>query len=453
MILNNYPPQIKYIVGNEAAERYSYYGMKSILVVFMTQKLLLSNSEAVSTYHLFSAACYLLPLLGAFISDRFLGKYKTIILLSIVYCLGHLVLAMDESQNGLYLGLALIALGAGGIKPCVSAHVGDQFKPSEKDKMALVYNLFYWMINFGSFFATIITPWTFVKYGSKVAFGIPGILMFIATVVFWMGRKKYVHVPPTGKNPTGFFHILLSSIKSGLTGKGFFHGPELEFSKEKVEGYRSILKILVIYVWISVFWSLFDQTGSTWILQAQKMDLNFMGITWNEAQIQSLNPIMVLVLIPIFANFVYPFFRKLGVNVTPLRKMTVGMFLAAVSFGLVAFFQSLIESGQNLNVSLQFWSYLLLTMSEVLVSITGLEFSYTQAPREMKSTIMSFWLLTVFIGNLLAARMAHVSFFETASTMYFVFYTVLALVVAVIFGVFTRFYKMQNYMESESLRS
>lgn len=447
MILKNYPPQIKYIVGNEAAERYSFYGMKSILVIFMTNQLLVEKSEAVSTYHLFTAACYLLPLLGAFISDRFLGKYKTIVLLSIVYCMGHFVLAVDESIRGLYLGLALISLGAGGIKPCVSAHVGDQFKPSEQDKMEKVYNLFYWMINFGSFFATIITPWTFEHYGSKVAFGIPGILMFIATVVFWMGRKKYVHVPPTGKNPHGFFAILLSSLKSGFTGKGFFHGPEKYFPSDKVEGYRSVLKILVIYVWISIFWSLFDQTGSTWTLQAQKMNLDFLGVTWNEAQIQALNPILVLVLIPIFANYVYPAIEKLGIRVTPVRKMTAGMFLVAVSFATVAFFQGLIESGYKLNVGFQFWSYLLLTIAEVLVSITGLEFAYTQAPREMKSTIMSFWLVTVFLGNIFAAEMARLNFFETASTQYFIFYTVLAAVVAVIFAFLVRGYKMKNYME------
>src|SRR5665647_3838305 len=125
---NKFPPGIGYIVGNEACERYSYYGMKSILVVFMIQVLLFQEAEATSTYHLFSAACYLFPVLGAFISDRLLGKYRTILYLSLVYCAGHAVLALFESKNGLYAGLCLIALGSGGIKPCVSAHVGDQFK-------------------------------------------------------------------------------------------------------------------------------------------------------------------------------------------------------------------------------------------------------------------------------------------------------------------------------------
>ncbi|MCB0368913.1 MAG: MFS transporter, partial [Bdellovibrionales bacterium] len=214
MAFNKYPPQIKYIVGNEAAERFSFYGMKSILIVFMTKQLLIEDSSAVSFYHSFTAACYLLPLLGAFISDRFLGKYKTIMGLSLVYCLGHLILALFESKMGLLGGLTLIAIGSGGIKPCVSAHVGDQFQADQKHLMENIFNIFYWMVNFGAFFATILTPWTYSHFGSKIAFGIPGILMFIATLVFWLGRKLYVIVPPSGKNPNSFIKVVWSGIKN-----------------------------------------------------------------------------------------------------------------------------------------------------------------------------------------------------------------------------------------------
>src|SRR4051812_41120319 len=115
-----FPPQIKFIVGNEACERFSYYGMRSILVVFMINHLRMSQEDAKAVYHLFAGACFLLPLLGAYISDRYLGKYKTILYLSLVYCLGHLCLASGENQLALYSGLGLIALGSGGIKPCVS---------------------------------------------------------------------------------------------------------------------------------------------------------------------------------------------------------------------------------------------------------------------------------------------------------------------------------------------
>lgn len=125
------PTGIPYIVGNEAAERFSYYGMRGILVVFMTRYLLdshggpapMSDAEARSYYHLFSSAVYFFPLVGALVSDLWLGKYRTILFLSMVYCLGHLALALDDTRLGLSVGLALIAIGSGGIKPCVSAHV------------------------------------------------------------------------------------------------------------------------------------------------------------------------------------------------------------------------------------------------------------------------------------------------------------------------------------------
>lgn len=129
-----------------------------------------------------------------------------------VYCLGHLVLSLFENKSGLYWGLALIALGSGGIKPCVSAHVGDQFKSHQKTMLEKVFSLFYWMFNFGSVFSALLTPWTLKHYGPSIAFGVPGVLMAVATVIFWMGKNHYVHVPPSGVNPHGFFKIVWSGL-------------------------------------------------------------------------------------------------------------------------------------------------------------------------------------------------------------------------------------------------
>jgi len=441
-----FPPQIGYIVGNEAAERYSYYGMRSILVIFMTKNLLMKEASAVSAYHYFAAACYLLPLLGAFLSDRFLGKYRTIMWLSLVYCAGHAVLALNESEVGMYWGLGLIALGAGGIKPCASAHVGDQFKATEKEKLEKVFGLFYWMINFGSFFATLITPWTFAKYGPQVAFGIPGVLMFVATIVFWMGRKKYVHVPPTGANPHSFLRV----IWSGLTGNGasFWDKAKANHGAEVIEGVRAVFGVMVLFIWISVFWSLYDQGGSTWVLQAQKMNLNFLGIEWNEAQVQALNPILILLMVPLFSGWIYPTLEKWGVRVTPVRKMAWGMFIAALGFATVAVVQMAIDRGQAVSIGWQFIPYVVTAASEMLVSITGLEFAYTQAPRAMKSTVMSFFLLTVFVGNMFTAWISKIDLYPTASTGYFWFFTGLMAATAVVFLFFAKRYKMQNFMES-----
>jgi POT family proton-dependent oligopeptide transporter len=450
---NKFPPGISYIVGNEACERYSYYGMKSILVIFMIQVLLFQEAQATSTYHLFSAACYLLPVAGAFIADRILGKYRTILYLSLVYCLGHAVLSIWETEMGLYAGLGLIAVGSGGIKPCVSAHVGDQFKANQQHLLKKVYEIFYFMINFGSFFSTLITPWTLKAYGPSVAFGIPGVLMFIATFIFWMGRNKFVHVPPTKSDGHGFMNVIMSAFKNQKNrkaGQTFMDAAVHDgHTQDHVDGAKAVLDIAKLFSAISVFWALFDQHGSSWVIQASKMNLVFMGIKFEASQISAWNPIMVMGLIPLFSMGIYPFFDKMGLKTTPIRRITCGMFVAAGAFAIIAMIQMAMDGGSDMNVMWQFWPYLVLTMAEVMVSITGLEFAYTQSPRAMKSTVMSLWLLTVFFGNLITAYVAAAgeSMFPVASAGYFWFFAGLMAVFAVVFWFMGKQYKMKNYME------
>jgi hypothetical protein len=205
------PRQISYIIGNEGCERFSFYGMRNILTVFLVSSLLLHLPEgeragaAKDVFHTFVIGVYFFPLLGGWLADRFFGKYNTIFWLSLIYCLGHLCLALFESSRaGFYTGLGLIALGAGGIKPCVASFVGDQFDSTNKHRAKVVFDAFYWIINFGSFFASLLMPMFLKQLGASIAFGIPGVLMFISTVVLWLGRKHYVLVPPAPPDPHSF---------------------------------------------------------------------------------------------------------------------------------------------------------------------------------------------------------------------------------------------------------
>jgi POT family proton-dependent oligopeptide transporter len=278
------PPGIPFIVGNEAAERFSFYGMRSILVIYMTQYLLnrsgrvdpMSPADAKAWYHLFVAAVYFFPFFGAILADAFLGKYRTILILSIVYCFGHLALAIDSTRTGLLVGLTLIAIGSGGIKPCVSANVGDQFGMANKNLIQRVFTWFYFSVNFGSFFSTLLIPYLLEHVGPHIAFGTPGILMFIATVIFWLGRYRYSHIPPAG---TRF-------IKEAL-------GPE---------GRTVLLRLILIFIFIAVFWSLYDQTASAWVLQAKNLDLHLFGYELLPSQIQAANPLLILIYIPLFPS-------------------------------------------------------------------------------------------------------------------------------------------------------
>ena len=382
------PKGIPYIIGNEAAERYSFYGMKAILVIFMTKYLMdsdgarapMSETEATTWFHLFNSAVYFTPLLGAIVADAFFGKYKTIISLSIVYCLGHLALALDETRLGLAVGLTLIAIGAGGIKPCVSAHVGDQFGKSNGHLLTKIFGWFYFSINLGAFASQIMTPVLLDRFGPHIAFGVPGGLMLLATIVFWMGRREFVHIPAGG----------------------------IDFLRETFskEGLKIIGRLCIIYLFVAVFWSLFDQSGSKWVLQADRMDRNWLGIEWLPSQINAINPIMIMVFIPIFAWLIYPGLNKVF-PLTPLRKMGIGFFVAVPSFLIPAWIEMQINAGHLPNIIWQLLAYVFLTAAEVFISITALEFSYTQAPKKMKSLILGFFLISVSMGNLFTAGVNH----------------------------------------------
>lgn len=383
------PPGVPHIIGNEAAERFSFYGMKGILAVFMAQYLHLMNdtpgeamSEAVasSNYHAFNFWVYFTPFVGAILADLFLGKYRTIIYLSVVYVMGHAALACmgmtGDARWWLFGGLALIALGSGGIKPCVSAHVGDQFGASNAHLLPKIFNWFYFSINVGAMVSILLTPWLLQWYGPHWAFGVPGVLMALATLIFWMGRKRFVHIPAQREKT-------LAELASP-------------------EGRKSVLSVIPLFLFVAMFWALFDQTGSTWIFQAQDMERNFLGREWLPSQIQSLNSLFVLTFIPLFTYGLYPAISKVW-PLTPLRKIGIGLFLMTVAFSTVAMVQSWIDGGARPNIGWQVFSYALLTASEVMVSIVALEFAYTQAPKTLKSIVMSLFLAAVALGNLFTA--------------------------------------------------
>ena len=378
------PPGIPYIIGNEAAERFNFYGMRAILVVFMTQYLVnragvkdpMSENEANQWYHWFVASNYFFPMLGAILADAFWGKYRTIFWVSLVYCAGSVVLALDHTRLGLGVGLGLIALGAGGIKPCVSSNVGDQFCADNKQLIERAFGWFYFSVNFGSFFSILLIPWLLQNHGPRLAFGVPAGLMLLAAFVFWLGRYKFAHIPPTGKT------FLRDTFNR--------------------EGLAAMGRLVGLFVFVAIFWSLWDQSGGEWVLQAQKMDLQFAGITWIASQIQALNAIMILAFIPLFQYLIYPAIDKVF-PLTPLRKIGLGLIVAGLSFFVSAWIETRIAAGLRPNIGWQIPAYALLSAAEVMVSITALEFSYTQAPKHMKSIVMALYLLSVSAGNAFTA--------------------------------------------------
>ena len=469
------PRQIPYIIGNEACERFSFYGMRNILVPFLISSILLGylpqgpdrEGAAKDIFHTFVIGVYFFPLLGGWLSDRYFGKYNTVLWFSLIYCAGHACLAMfEDNARGFYSGLFLIALGSGGIKPLVVSFCGDQFDQSNKDRAKLVFDAFYWIINFGSFFASLFAPLLLRNYGPAVAFGVPGVLMAIATLVFWLGRHKYVNVPPSKSDPHSFLNVVRTALRERRPGQGnagttiawagisvavamlalwalkavgapaaFWPesfgfvitaclalgvliafggwGASLQLDRARgvhpdiaVDGVRGVLRILIVFALVTPFWSLFDQKASTWIIQGNAMMVPHDQWWWpswlvkEAAQMQALNPLLVMLLIPFNNLVLYPALRRMGMQVTALKRMGWGIAISGVSWIVAGLLQLWIDGGAQVSLAWQSLPYLLLTLGEVLVSATALEFAYSQAPHAMKGVIMAFWYLTSTFGSL-----------------------------------------------------
>lgn len=424
------PPGIPHIIGNEAAERFSFYGMKGILTVFMTTYLMnssgvkdtMTEEQATSWYHLFVSAVYITPLLGAILADWLWGKYQTIIVLSVVYCLGHLALALDETRMGLMVGLGLIALGSGGIKGCVSAHVGDQFGATNAGLLPKIYSWFYFAINLGSFAAFLVIPPLLKSHGPHWAFGIPGVLMAIATWVFWRGRHEYAHIPPRG---------------NAVWGEMF-----------SPEGLRAVGRMAVIFVFVAAFWALFDQTGSRWVIQGKSMNQQFMGITLDPSMLQAANPLMVMIMIPVCSFVIYPFLNRFF-ELTPLRKLGLGFFIAIPSFLIPAWLESLIVAGESPHILWQVAAYFFITLAEVMISITALEFSYTQAPKSSKSLMLGLNMAAVSLGNVFTALVNIFGASRLTGPSYYLFFAGIMALAAVVYVIVARFFKPQDILQDE----
>ncbi len=467
------PSGINYIIGNEAAERFSFYGMRSVLLAYMTIYLVqpngdvqvFSEKEAEAWVHLFVGSAYFFPLIGGILADAYWGKYRTILSLSLFYCLGHGCLALmgivGDTKTWLLVGLFLIAVGSGGIKPCVSSHVGDQFNKLNNHLLSKVFGWFYFSINMGAFLSGILTPflleatrekgtwgeqiYPFVKawvgeksideaiFGPHYAFGLPGVLMGIATLVFWLGRKKFAHIPPRGSK---YF-------------KETFSGDNLS----------AIFRLCSIFSFVVIFWALFDQIGTLWQIQARSLDRILPdwipiigGSEMLAAQVSAIwNPLFILLLIPVFSYLIYPLASKFFV-VTHLRKIGLGLWVMGLSFSMVAILQERIDLGETPNMGWQILACLLLTASEVLVSITCLEFAYTQAPKEMKSFVMAIFLLTVSLGNYFTSAVKFFIINEDGTSKLpgsseFWFWTILVFVSAALYIKVSKNYEIKEYLQ------
>jgi solute carrier family 15 oligopeptide transporter 1 len=449
-----YPYSVFFIIGTEFCERFSFYGMKAILPIYLTSWLGFKENRATTIIHSFNFSAYFFALFGGLLSDNFLGKFKTILYLSIVYCIGNGVMSVTALPGvtgtppnwwGMAVGLLLIGVGTGGIKPCVASFGGDQFGESQIHELGVFFSIFYFAINAGSVLSMFLTPLLRKDvhcFGQNscypLAFGVPAVLMFVATLVFIAGIRMYKKEPARSNVVLMFFALIGTAIwrrtrslfgrrsaqisQAQLNQAHWLHCASDKYDAAFIEDARRVLAVFSVFVPICVFWALYDQQGSWWVYQAVMMNNEISIFGWSFSilpeQMGLANAVLILVLIPLFSNVLYPVFGKIGLPMRALMRIFLGMVLGMVSFILAAILQftmssrgtfvSSPEDPTNLvcvsgcvNILWQLPQYFVITTAEVFLSVTGLEFAYSQAPASMKSVCQAGWLLTVAGGNLI----------------------------------------------------
>ncbi|KAI9144610.1 POT family-domain-containing protein [Paraphysoderma sedebokerense] len=535
-----FPGSVFFIVGNEFCERFTFYGIKAILYIYLTSFLRFTADSSTALVHTFNMFAYFFPLLGGVLSDSYLGRFNTIVYLSLVYCLGNIILSVTAipgvtgtppSAWGVALGLGLLAVGTGGIKPCVSAFGGDQFRPDQRKEIGLFFSMFYFSINSGSVLSMIFTPvlrGDMKCFGRQdcfpIAFGVPSILMLIATFIFISGKKYYKVQPPSGNVLGSVVQIIKAAIanrkkyKKQVTNGTFVPDEsdqplavdangtleensaartiaikswldyallEGKFDQSLVNDTKTLMNVLWIFLPLPAFWTLYDQQSSRWTSQALLMDPKLSvfnhTIQIKPDQMQVCNAILILLLIPFFQKLVYPTLESFRIFLKPHQKMVWGMAFTGISFLMAAFIQIWIDQGtfaspetfgleypngnwrsgtltivnglkvlvgkgndgvevrtdqlvcvENcVNILWQVPQYIVITVGEIMFSITGLEFAYSQAPTTMKSVCQAAWLLTTAIGNVLVIVIAESHFFNPMPE--FVFFAGLIFVALAVF--------------------
>lgn len=424
----------------ECCERVSYYGLSGVFMNYMSQgpddkiKGLLHLGPRVAAFlsYAFQFWCYVCPIFGAWLADSFYGKYNVILYASFIYVLGIIVLFLglfllsgNLAVFVFILATICIGIGTGGIKANVSPLVADcasYFEPftvSKKGKKYRVthaattlkiFMIFYFAINIGSL-STIVTTSLEFKYGFWSAYLFALVFFFIGVTFFIMGKEKYVIRPPTENVIGKSFEIIFMAIKLKSFAKCYHMNT---WDAKLIDDVQKCIKVCKVFFFFIIYWSVYGQMLNNFITQASQMRLD--GIP-NDF-LQCLNPIAILCYIPLFERVIYPFIRdQLRVNLTAILKIAAGFQVAALAMFYAGYLQWKIykmsscddKSGScdhlqmpnNVSVVWQIPSYVLIAISEILASVTGLEYAYTNAPATMKSFIMSLFLLTSAVGSLL----------------------------------------------------
>ena len=392
-------------------ERFSYYGMRAFLILYMANDILkgkdshlgglgIDPGTAGIIYGIFTGMCYFLSLPGGRIADRYLGKRKSILIGGFLIMIGLFTLALDEGKGLFFSGLAILALGNGFFKPSASSMVGDLYEQGDKRKDS-AYTIFYTLFNGGAFLAPIITGLLNEK-AYKYGFMTAGFGMMLGLIVYIFGAQKYL----------------------GDIGKHSIHKQNIANKVEKValtkQEKQRIGVIMIVICFVTFFWMGFEQAGGTFNLYAKNyIDRSVFGWIVPTEWFQSINPLLILILgFPISGLWIY--LAKKNKNPSIPVKMGMGMIVLAIGF-IFMICAVMQRGGENPDTAVKasiIWlvmTYLFHTFGELCVSPIGLSMVSKLAPTRMATLFMGMWFFSIFLANFLAGFM--VQFIEKFGTM------------------------------------
>ncbi|KAI8884310.1 PTR2-domain-containing protein [Backusella circina FSU 941] len=405
------------------------------------------TATALTTF--FQFWCYITPIIGAIVSDQFLGKYWSIVLFAFVYLAGLIILTATSSPMAIASGAAfpgfivaiiIIGLGTGGIKSNVAPLVAEQYqskrayiKTTKKGERVIVspqatyqkiFLYFYWGINIGSLSA-IATTELEKNIGFWPAYLLPTCMFIPGIAVVLLGRKKYIVAPPRGSIFIEAGKLIWYSRKVGgmdncKPSKLAISHPELAakatWDDVFVDELKRALKACIVFCWYPFYWLCYAQITNNLISQAATM---WTGNVPNDIM-QNIDPLVIIILVPVFDNFIYPTCRRYGIHFRPIMRITLGFFFAAVAMAYTAGIQSKIYAAlpEKISAGYQIPSYVFVALSEIGASVTGNEYAYKKAPQSMKAIVMALFLFTNCLASVLSFALVPVTVDPKLTWMY-----------------------------------
>ncbi|XP_060842005.1 peptide transporter family 1-like isoform X2 [Rhopalosiphum padi] len=357
-----YPKSTWLIIIFEFCERFTYFGLKTILVLYLTTILKFNGDESTIIYHSFIFLAYFIPVPAAILGDSHWGKFKTVLYMSLVYVVGCIVLTgasiadmfnLDVQKIIALFGLFLISVGTGGIKPCIYAFGGDQFQLPQQEKQLLSYTTKF---SFSVYVGGLITAFLMPELRQSVhcfgrdtcfplAFSVTTVMMFFSIAIFLTGKTMYVMKKPERNGLTRTIGCIFCALRAKITSSVPFKAHWLEYAKEKyteseISDTKSILDVICVFTAYPVFWSLYELPGSRWTLQATLMNgrVDFLDWTIKPDQIQMLAPLFGITVLVLLEDVFYPMLATIGIR-KPLQKLTFCGVLAVIAFVIAALLQ------------------------------------------------------------------------------------------------------------------